>query len=118
MPPAATFSQRVSERAVGLAANGRNAAGLTPSTFTKTPFTRTRPASTGTAAATTPSRRSRATRPDGSDRRPTTSTSACSRRCRLGARVPADDGSGLAATVEAIGQLLARRTARGRRDRR
>ena len=38
MPPAAMFCHSVAERAVGLAANGRNADGFTPSTFTKTPF--------------------------------------------------------------------------------
>ncbi len=68
MPPAATFCQSASERAVGLAANGRKPAGSTPSTFTNTPLTRTRPASTGTAASTPRKRRSRVSRRAGSDR--------------------------------------------------
>src|SRR5215469_11912184 len=102
MPPAATLRHSVVERAVGAAANGRNLAGLAPSTLTNTPLIWTRPASTATAARTPPSLRSLPTKPAGSDRGPTTRTSGW---CSLvicfviGADVWRAFGSGLVATV-------------------
>jgi len=103
MPPAAMFCQSLAERAVGFAANGRNVAGSTPSTFTNTPSTWIRPAATGTAATTPPNRSSVAASPVGSAVGATTSRSAWSSRPSRGNDWAAADGSGFAAIAEVVG---------------
>src|SRR5712691_3474952 len=89
----------VTDPAVGLAANGLNATGSTPSTFTNTPLTLIRPAATGTAASTPASLRIRPTEAAGSELGSTTSRSAGSNFMRLAAVVLRDAGSGFALTV-------------------
>src|SRR5215472_6099146 len=107
IPPAATLSHSVVDPAVGLAANGRNALGSTPSTLTKTPLILIRPASTGTAEATPARRRRLRMTEAGSVVWSTTSTSACSSLAGLGTFLFAEAGRGLAATVSAISGLPA-----------
>src|SRR5215469_10719503 len=105
MPPAATLSHRIDDAAVGLAANGRKAAGSTPSTLTNTPLTLTRPAATGTAA-TTPARRRRLRRTEaGSEVGSTTSMSAGSSLTGLGTALLTEAGSGLATTAAAVSAM-------------
>src|SRR5690242_21681484 len=76
MAPLATLLHRAVFIAVGLAANRRKADGSTPSTAASDPFTRTRAASTGSAARTPGTPRTLATVPAGSGSLDTTSTSA------------------------------------------
>src|SRR5215471_15231597 len=76
MAPLATLLHRAVFIAVGLAAKRRKADGSTPSTFASDPFTRTRAASTSSAARTRGRPRTLATVPAGSGWPDTTSTSA------------------------------------------
>src|SRR6266480_4875390 len=76
MAPFATLLHRAVSLAVGLAAKRRKADGSTPSTAASDPFTRTRAASTGSAARTSGRPRTLATVPAGSGSSDTTSTSA------------------------------------------
>src|SRR6266576_1829521 len=76
MAPLATLLHRAVSIAVGLAAKRRKAHGSTPSTAASDPFTRTRAASTGSAARTPGRPRTLATVPAGSGSSDTTSTSA------------------------------------------
>src|SRR5215470_2851894 len=76
MAPVATLLHRAVFIAVGLAANRRKADGSTPSTAASDPFTRTRAASTGSAARTPGTFRTLAAVPAGSGWLDTTSTSA------------------------------------------
>src|SRR5215831_13383333 len=76
MAPLATLLHRAVFIAVGLAANRRKADGSTPSTAASDPFTRTRAASTGSAARTPGTPRTLAAVPAGSGWLETTSTSA------------------------------------------
>src|SRR2546429_9608771 len=76
MAPFATLLHRAVSIAVGLAAKRRKADGSTPSTAASDPFTRTRAASTGSAARTWGRPRTLATVPAGSGWSDTTSTSA------------------------------------------
>src|SRR5205809_7270898 len=84
MAPFATLLHRAVSIAVGLAAKRRKADGSTPSTAASDPFTRTRAASTGSAARTPGTPRTLAAVPAGSGWLDTTSTSAGSSR-RTGA---------------------------------
>src|SRR5690242_5944834 len=76
MAPLATLLHRAVSIAVGMAAKRRKADGSTPSTAASDPFTRTRAASTGSAARTWGTPRTLATVPAGSGWLDTTSTSA------------------------------------------
>src|SRR4029077_1947048 len=76
MAPLATLPHRAVFIAVGLAANRREADGSTPSTAASDPFTRTRAASTGSAARTPGTPRTVAAVPAGRGSLDTTSTSA------------------------------------------
>src|SRR5262249_12227858 len=76
MAPLATLLHSAVFIAVGLAANRRKADGSTPSTAASDPFTRTRAASTGSAARTPGTFRTLAAAPAGSGWVDTTSTSA------------------------------------------
>jgi hypothetical protein len=66
MAPLATLLHKVVSIAVGLAANRRKADGSTPSTAASDPLTRTRAASTGSAARTPGRPRTLAAAPAGS----------------------------------------------------
>src|SRR5262245_24597480 len=76
MAPLATLLHSAVFIAVGLAAKRRKADGSTPSTAASDPFTRTRAASTGSAARTPGTPRTLATVPAGSGWLDTTSTAA------------------------------------------
>src|SRR5215472_16943548 len=76
MAPLVTLLHRAVFIAVGLAANRRKADGSTPSKAARDPFTRTRAASTGSAARTPGTPRTLAAVPAGSGWLDTTSTSA------------------------------------------